>query len=347
MVKKFFKEPTKAQISKGRDDFSEDPIDLEKVTEGSYLITTSPLPESFKNEPVKFQKHGPEVVLKRFKSINDAEESALQGVRPLDLRREAFGKKYYKNGKLTHSCYSFVPLIGNEKRRRRVGLVQILDGAQIFAFSESLRQKLGVDKEEFYDDIKLPGIKVKPYHDSKGVAKDGAQLILRVPSVERDRRWQYSQKGIAVLNNSRKLAISLGFGTDHVCKFKTYKELRYPFLEDSETSNIDQICKHETAGAFAIIDYYVNVKHNLTSMETTQIAIPSGRIVELYKRMLDSWLIYDETLEKKDKLRKPLQAEKEIVLDAFVKKYGHDICLYRVGRTDGALGNQDWGLRGE
>jgi len=343
--KKFFKEPTKSQISRRKENYSENPLDIESIKEGQYVVTSSPLLNTnfILDDPVDFQKHGPEIRLRRYLSIEAAEADVEKGVIPLHLRQEAYERA--RKGRLAHACYSFVPLIGNDKRRRRVGLVQILDGARIFAFSESLRKKLGVSEREFYEKVKYPGIKVKPYDNAKGTAKDGAQLIVRIPSSENNERYQFRMSGIAVDNNSRKLAISHGLGSNHQCGFSTFKELRYPFAEEPETSNVFQVCKHETAAVYAIIDYCLKTSGLITPLETTQIALPSKRFQELYKRMLDSWLIYDETLETRDKLRKPLQAEKEIVLDAAVKLFEYDEALFCNTKRDGKLKDYDWTLR--
>ncbi len=346
--KAFFQEPTVGQIkTRQRIDSSDNHVGLlNSLSAEQYLVSQTPLKPGWQDDPDDFHKHGPEVILKRFKSRREAEKSAIQGVRPLDLRRQAYEEA---SEKTDYSCYSSIPLIGNDRRRRRIGLVQILDGAWLYAYSERLRKKLRRNKEEFYSDENLPGIKIRAYEDAKGTAKDGCQIVTNVSSMEEGkRRYKFDFSSIPIDNTPRKLAIALGTAGNCPCQFHIYRSLRYPFVNTSETAEIRNICKHETAGTYAIEDFFLNRDDeddkNLTPLEQSLVALPSQFMVDLYKRMMDSWLISGYG-DEKERLRKPNQAEKQVLLDRVVKIYGHDTTLFSKRSRDGELGDYDWELR--
>tara|TARA_Y100000310_G_C20664513_1_gene806704 strand:+ start:439 stop:1431 length:993 start_codon:yes stop_codon:yes gene_type:complete len=330
MVKKaFFREPTEAQIRRRKpvNSSGNHLTELINLNPDQYLVISTPLLKpAFQDEPEKFEKHGPEIPVHRFPSMKQA---CQQRTTPLDLREQAYKQA---SKRTSHSCYSFSPLIGNERRRRRVSLVQILDGAQLFAHATR-------DTE---------GIKVTPYHDAGKVARDGAQVIVTVPSTEKKKpRYKAKVSGVPVKDNERKHAIAFSFKTDHVCDFKRFKGLRYPYETDPETSEIEQVCKHDVASEYGIIDHYWNQEHNIRPLETTPIALPSQLLVDLYKRMLDSLLVYDPKITAKNNLRKPNQAEKQVLLDQAVKTLGHNETLFCDGKRDGHLSTYDWSLRQE
>ncbi|MFH1710684.1 MAG: hypothetical protein ABH840_00045 [Nanoarchaeota archaeon] len=330
MVKKtFFQEPSAAQIKKKNAVVAGDfpVLDIEGIRENQYLVITSPLlPTCFQDEPRKFLKHGPEIQIHRYQSIRRAEYTAQI---PLDLRRQAYER--VRENSVDYSCYSFVPLIGNDRRRRRVSLVQILDGAQIFAYSHQ---------------VKGTEIKITPYDDARRVEREGAEVVLEIPSAEQKTpRHQIKFTGVPVKDTPRKFAIAHSLGSDHTCPFKTYREMRYTWDIDKENSRIMNLCKHEVAGWFGLVDHYWNQEHNLRPLEMSNIAMPSQFTVELYKRMLDSLLIYDSTIATKDNLRKPNQAEKQVLLDRAVKLYGHDKTLFANSERDGLLAQYNWKLR--
>lgn len=326
--KPFLSEPSVAEIKQRDSRISRNNVvlELQNLDEDEYLITASPLLGAYQNEPIKFLKHGAEVPIHRYRTIAQAERDRRI---PLDLRRRAY--EQVRERAVDFSCYSFMPLIGNETRRRRISLVQILDGARIYAYSQ---QQQGVE------------IKVVPYDNARGVKKDGASVIVDVPSAEKKSpRNKFKFTSVVVADDVRKFAIAHGLGSDHTCEFKRYRGLRYPFEHEKETSQVLNFCKHEVAGYIGLVDWYWNQEHNLMPLEMSEFALPSKRTVELYKRMLDSLLIYDSTIKCKDNLRKPNQAEKQVLLDRVVKTFGYDATLFCDSKRDGLLANYNWDLR--
>ncbi len=352
--KSFFQEPAKAQLKKRNPVVSEGNIteELADISVNDYLVVelekTPLLKPAFQDEPVKFVKHGPSVVLKQPGTIEQAVSAALEGVRPLDFREQAY--ESVKENSTIYANYTFYPLIGGERGLRRVvSPLKLVEGARIFFYSEELRRNLGLDNEdkfEFYDNIKIPGIFLRPYDDAKGIKKDGAQILSRIPSYDSGRsRYEGVWKSIPVVNSSRKLAIALGFNSDHTCKYKRFRQICYPYEFSPETSKISLICKHDAAFQYAVIDYYWNIRDELTPIEMNALALPSQLLVKVFKRTLDSLLIFDDSIIARDKLRKANDGEKQAILDNAIKLYGYKQTLYSTRKKDGRLGEYDWDLR--
>jgi len=166
MVKKsFFREPSVAVIRQREMVLSSENAveELINLNDGQYLVINSPLLNTRFDVSLdgarKFLKHGSRVFAGRARTI---EQAIADGKIPLDLRREGYDK--VKGRDIDFACYSFVPLIGNDQRIRRVSLVQVLDGARIFGYSDSLRKNLVEEaQEKFYEKDELPGIKIKSY----------------------------------------------------------------------------------------------------------------------------------------------------------------------------------------
>ena len=329
--KAFFREPSVAEIKKraGRL-FTGDIQQLVTLGEKEFLLIPAYLltPPSFRKEPIKFLKHGPEITVRRFHSITDAAQDATI---PLELRRKAFEERKGRN--IDYACYSFAPVIGNDKRRRRIALPQILAGARIYAYANQ---------------VNWADIKVKPYDDAKKVEQYGADVVVEVPSSERkSERYKFRFTGVPVADNGTKFALAHSLGTDHTCEFKRYRGIRYPWIDEKEDPRVFNFCKHEVAGWYALLDFYWNEQHNLTPLEMSNIAIPSALMVEAHKRTLDSILVEDKTLKEKEKdhLRKPNQTEKQILLYRTARAYGHDETLFCDTRRDGLPAEYDWTLR--
>ena len=74
----------------------------------------------------------------------------------------------------------------------------------------------------------------------------------------------------------------------------------------------------------------------------SQFAIPSQETVNYYLKFENNVLVRDENLIRKDKLRKPNRAEKEIALWALVEAYGHDRTFFAKSSRDGNLRDYNW-----
>jgi len=315
--KQFFRDSTMAEIRKKA------LVDrhVSELDGGEYVILDSSLlvPKGY-DSARKFMKHGPEVKPRRIYNLDQATREART---PVQLREEAFNKikdPFY-------SGYSFMP-VGKDKRKRRVSLVECLEGAQIYAYANQ-----------------IPGtnIKVKPYDNAKRVRIEGTEAIIDVPSREAKKpRTKFKLTSVPVIDSPEKHLVSLGIGSDHSCGSKRFN-IRYKYSDDKEGSGIVNMCAHEIAGYLGLVDFYLNERKNLIPLQMSQFAIPTQETVNHYLKLENNVLVKDNSLKSKDQLRKPNRAEKEIALWNLVKKLGHDRTFYSKGSRDGNLADYDWG----
>ncbi|VVB78405.1 Uncharacterised protein [uncultured archaeon] len=320
MKKVFFEESTAAQIKKKTLVETSQITDALELESGQYMIVPEFLPRGFESAR-KFMKHGFEVKPKRFYSQKQA---IYDGRVPVVLREEAFNSLKGHN----YCGYSFLPL-SKDQRKRKVSLIECLEGARIFAYANQ-----------------NPGtfIKVKPYADAKRVRIDGAEVVIEVPSrTEGERRIQFKLTSVPIIDSPEKYGISLNIGSDHSCGSKRFN-IRYRYSDDKESSGVVNICAHEIAGYLQLIQDEISENKNLIPLQMCQFAIPSQETVNYYLRLENNVLARDESLESRDKLRKLNRAEKEIALWALVEAYGHDRTFYAGRSKDGNVRDYDWDL---
>src|SRR3989338_4350784 len=214
MVKKiFFKEATIKEIKKKNKVKINFLYEISHLKQNEYTIINSFIPKNYQNSR-KFMKHGLEVKPMRYYSL----EHALKIEKtPVQLREEAFNKinSYEFCG------YSFMPL-GKDKRKRKISLIECLEGARIFAYSKQRN---------------LP-IELSFYMDSKRVEQEGAEVVAELPSRrKKERRIKLKLTSIPVIDSPRKYAIASNIGSDHSCLLKRYK-IRYKFQDEKESSNV-------------------------------------------------------------------------------------------------------------
>jgi len=261
----------------------------------------------------KFMKHGKEIKLQRYSSL----ENMLKDPKtPVHLRRDAFDPENIKYG--AFCGYSFKPFIGNDKRTRKVSLVECLKGAELYAYVNQ-------------DNITgfRPEIEIIPYDDCRGVEKDGAEIVAKVPSRKKgEGKYVFKFNSVPVIdyskrNAGRKYGLAFNIATDHSCGNKRFN-IRYKSPNSKESSNVFNFCAHEIAAYLSIIDYYKNERQNLTPLQMSQFALPTQLSVDFYKKLGNNCLI--QTEDKKP--RKLNSAEKEILLWGLVSKFGHDDTFY-------------------
>jgi hypothetical protein len=321
MRKTFFNERTKAEI-KAKNPVQKKLSELEPSSEYLILPSQKLVPINYESSR-KFMKHGIEVKPRRYSTI---EEAVVIGKTPVQLRERAFNEiQDY------HFCgYSFMP-ISRDKRKRKVALIECLEGARLFAYS---RQVPGTN------------IIIKPYDDSKKVRTEGAEIVCNVPSrTEGESRIQFKLMSVPIIDCPEKYLVSQNLGSDHSCGSKRFN-IRYKYAEDKESSGIVNICAHEIAGYLEIIDFYLNQEKNVIPLQMSQFAIPTQFTVENYLNMCNNVLIEDKLIKSKDHLRKPNSAEKEIMLWGLVKRYGHDKTFYARNDRDGLVQKYDWSIPG-
>lgn len=275
----------------------------------------------------KFMKHGEEIRFRRFRSV----EKAIQGMQernriPLDIRKEIYGQA--EPG--FWCAYSFIPIIGNDKRKRKVALTEVLEGAKLYAYAEKDGRK----------------IQVRTYSDAKRVAVDGGIVDIVLPSRRPKRQsYEFSIMGIPVVDNSHKYVLANAVISDHSCPDMRNRGKRYRFADDKENSRVFNWCAHDIAAWYAVVDHYWNREHNLIPLQMSQIPLPSRLMADMYQRLTDNTLIWTrERAEKRAQLYPLNNAELEILVHNAAITLGHDKTLFCDKRRDGDL--RDYGWRG-
>ena len=304
--KKFFHEKTASEIKDLQPIWIEDYGLINQVInlqDNQYsVIQGRIIPPKYENAR-KFFKHGQDVKLRRFKSLEEAVELEIE---PVDQRREAF------NDAKSHAYrgYTFKPFIGTNKTTRNVSLVECVEGAKLYAYEY---QDLG---------IKPAGITIKEYDDSNRVSQDGAEIVIEVPSrTEKESRYEIKFVSVPVKDTDRKWGLANHIHTEgHSCKSKTFN-IRYTYEDDLESSNVFNFCAHEIAGYMKIMDFYLNEKKNIIPLQMNPFAIPSQSTVDFYEKLANNMLIKRSKDESAGKTTMP---EREILLWGLVYKEGHD-----------------------
>jgi hypothetical protein len=314
--KSYFDEATKGQIKQKEFVEVKNLMEILDFSHNQYTILSEFVPRGYLSAR-KFMKHGPEVKQRRFYSLRQA---LLDCRTPVQLREEAFNRILRNN----YCGYSFLP-IGKDSRKRKVSLVECLEGARIFAYAHQ-----------------RSSIKIKPYKNAKRVRIEGAEVVAEVPSRSKgERKLQFKLINVPFVDSPEKYGISSNIGSDHSCPAKRFN-IRYRYSDDKEGSGVFNICAHEIAAYLQLVKQTWEEDKNIVPLQMSQFAIPSKETVDYYLKLGNNVLIRDENLVVKDKLRKPNRAEKEISLWGFVKTRGYDRTFFaKIGR-DGNLSDYKW-----
>lgn len=322
--KQFFQQATKGEIKAkhlvdvfGNETISQRVLAIANLSPDEYTII--PVPDNYESGR-KFKTHGDEVKLKRYRTVEDA---IVEAKTPVQLRRQKF------NGLYSHKycSYSFIPLVGNDARKRKVPLVECLEGARLYAYMHQ-----------------VPGTfaRVKAYSDAKRVEIEGAEVAFEVPSRREEiRRYQGKLVSVPIIDAPEKFAIAPSIGSDHSCAAKRFS-IRYMYIDDKETSKVFNFCSHEIAAYLKLIEQEKQ-EGNFIPLEMCEFAIPSQKTVDYYLKILNNTLIRDENIKAKDKLRKPNKADIELMLWAWVKELRHDKTFYSDRARDGRVKEYNWG----
>ncbi len=316
--KSFFRGATKGEVKRKEFIDVEGFLGIADLQSDQYTVIPELVPRRFESAR-KFMKHGREVRPRRIRSLKQA---LVNPRTPVQLREEAFNKLKRHD----YCGYSFMP-IGRDARKRKIPLIECLEGARIFAYAH-----------------RRSSIKVKPYTDSKRVRIDGAEVVVEVPSrTQRARKTRFKFVNVPIVDSDEKYAISSNLGSDHSCGSKRFN-IRYRYSDDKESSGIFNICAHEIAGYLGLVEQAWEEDKNIVPLQMSQFAIPTRETVDYYLKLENNVLVRDENLKVKDKLRKPNRGEKEIALWGLVEAYGHDRTFFAKGERDGNLRDYDWGV---
>jgi hypothetical protein len=302
--KSYFQYPTVGEIKRYSSikevstNLVEEILSLE--SEEALIIKRTLIPNNHKSSK-KFMKHATEVKTKRFSSLEEAIKTRKT---PVQLREEAFNnlRSPIKSG------YSFKPVVGTDKRTRKISLVECIEGTKIYCYANQKTEKFS------------PSIDVHPYDDARRVEKEGTEIIVKVPSREKkSSRYEFKVSSVPVIDTRNKWGVAYRLLTDHDCQSKKFN-IRYSQEWDKESSRLFNFCAHEIAAYLAIIDYYWTEKKNVIPLQMSQFAIPNQETVDYYNKLTKNCLIQEDG----EKARRLNQAEKEMLLWGLVKKLGHD-----------------------
>ncbi|RMD66551.1 hypothetical protein D6817_03920 [Candidatus Pacearchaeota archaeon] len=287
----------------------------------------------------KCYKHGDYIPLAHPRTLSKCSESPLI---PLQLRAHAFNSEAFRRTReeeINFVGYSMRP--GWSDRTRRVfPFVWMLEGARLFAYAEN----------------NAGGIGVEPYADARRVAREGASVVVEVPSRRRKQeRYKFRLEHVPVVRSRYNLASVLTLKPQIIYdetsgaieKGRTEHDIyniRYTYEDESEASRQITFYPHDVAAYLGIIKHYLS-EHNLTPMEMNPFALPSRHAAEFYKKLCNNVLIFDPSLRSKDQLRKLHIAEKSILLGRAIALFGHDDFAYWDPTRDGRLRDYDWRIQ--
>jgi hypothetical protein len=285
----------------------------------------------------KCLKHGDKIVLAHPATKDECYHSPLI---PLQIRARDFAKlEEMREEDINFVGYSVRPGWG-DRTRRVTPFVFLPEGLRLFAYSENM----------------AAGIEVKSYPDAKRVAREGADVVVSVPSrTKKQPRYQYRLVHVPMVRSPHNLATVLTLRPavlqkgGEPARGRTAHEdflARYTYESDPESSAEIVTYPHDVAAYLGIVKDELE-KHNMTPMEMNPHALFSRRGAKFAKKLCNNVLIYDPTLRGKEKLRKLHLAEKSILLARAIGEFGHDEIAFWEPARDGRLKDYDWGFSQE
>lgn len=234
-----------------------------------------------------FLKRGPQVNLYEPKSATEAIQKRLG---PTRLRIEAFDSL---DSNKQYSAYSWRGRRTGQKRR--VHLVDCLEGAKLFAFTEhskSLANK----------------ITMRDYQHARGVREQGGVFTFEVPSRTTDSKYTVRLHSVPLPANKNEYAIWFDIAAVHSCEDLIN---RFSFRYGSKEENF---CGHIIA---AYLHLSKRMHREKGRVMLQPFALPTELAVDLYKKSQNRVVIKDN----RSKRRRPLNnAGIEILLWELVAK---------------------------
>ena len=264
--KTFFRRPTEAQIRNGHEQVLLERnliATLERLGEEEYAEVPFGLInlESF-GGPKTFMKSGPHVPLHRFRSIDHAVYVAATPTQLLfsAVRNPKIMTKY-------RSGYTFRPVMGDDKRFRKVFLFEVMEAARLMAYGKAIPMAdLVVDKN---------------YTDTSAVSKEGGKYLVTTPSRrKKHRRHAFTVSGIPVVEQSKFIFASpFSFSTEDVgIESKTFRDLRYEWEEGRESGIYHYVQAHEIAATYAIAESELE-QDNSAPYNFIVFPVPTQRLI--------------------------------------------------------------------
>jgi len=286
----------------------------------------------------KCLKHGDLIILSQPELQRDAYN--LSEI-PLQMRARDFSElENMREEEIYFVGYSFRPVQGRDKTKRIVPFVWCPEGLRLFAYAENIAPE-------------VDGISVESYDDAERVKKEGASVVLEVPSrTKKKERYKIKLMHVPIKRSRENLATVLSLKPAVLIDEETGEpeigrtphsdyNIRYTYSTDVEGSEVITFYPQDIAGYVGVIKDQ-NKKHNLTPMEMNPFALFSKKGAEFYKKLCNNAVMFDPTLERKDQLRKLHLAEKSILLARAIGKYGHDDVAFWDPIRDRKLKDYNW-----
>lgn len=316
-------------------------------SEDSLVIRARVLPHRFFGGCVgseasrKAYKHGETVNLEYPQTKTAACESPLI---PLKIRERALKElEEMPQEKINFVGLSARPSFGDRTRRVQ-HFSSLVEGIKLFGYAENL----------------TGGIDVEIYADSKRVAREGASVVVGVPSRSKNKsRYTFRLLHVPVVRNNANLAavqllkpaiVFDEFGeplrgrTEH----DDYT-IRYTWEDESEGSNQILYQPQDVAAYLGIVKSELE-NHNMTPMEMNPFMLTSKHGAEFYKKLDNNVLIFDPSKKKTKtnprQLRRLHLAEKDVLFCRGIGHFGHDDFAFWEPARDGRLKDYDWSFGG-
>lgn len=314
-------------------DSNQDSLEVRfRITPGRFFINVKKGTEASR----KSFKHGNLISLEHPKTRGECYENSEI---PLAMRAKAFSKlQNMREEEINFIGYSVQPSWG-DRIKRVYPFVFLPEGIRLFAYGEN-----------------YGGINVETYDESKRVKREGANIVVNLPSrTSKQPRYKIKLLNVPVIRNEKNLATILTLKPSIPVNEETGEPLsrdiphriyniRYPYETDLEKSEIITFYPHDLAAYLAIAKEQNN-KHNLTPMEMNPFALFSKHGAEFYKKLCNNIVIFDPTIDNPKnpkKLRKLHLDEKCILLGRGIARFGHDDFAYWDPARDGKLKDYCW-----
>lgn len=276
----------------------------------------------------KAYKHGDYVALGQPQTQEEAlrtRESPLQiRARDLDVLRGIREEEIQTFG------YSFRPVQGRDRRKRLVPFAWIMEGTKLFSYAANLAE----------------GIKVEPYADSGRVAREGAEIVVTIPSrTKKKSRYKVKLSHVPVVDRPEKNAVVWSLRSTYDegrAPLHSLYNVRFTFEREPEASDVLHLYPQDVAAYLAVARQCFEENKNFVPWNMNPFAKPSQRAASFYGRLGNNVLVYDPSIKTKDHLRKLHVAERSLLIAREIGVFGHDQTMFWNPEVDPKLKDYSW-----
>ncbi|MFA6022685.1 MAG: hypothetical protein WC781_01205 [Candidatus Pacearchaeota archaeon] len=285
----------------------------------------------------KCYKHGDLIALSQPESQQEAYNcvKSVLAIRARDFHEQLESRK---EEDIDFVGYSFRPVQGRNRVKRVVPFVWCPEAVRLWGYGENMTNGINVNVK---------------YTDSKKVKYEGGEVLCDVPSrTRKESRYKFKLLHVPIDGSTERSAIVWGLQPALVVDEESgeikskriphdFYRIKYTKENDREGSQNIVFYPHDIAAYIGIIKQLYS-RHNLTPLEMNPFMLVSKKGADFYKRICNNVLIFDPTLESKDKLRKLHIDEKSILFARAIGVLGHDEIAYWDAERDGKLKDYNW-----